>query len=561
MPKVLFVNDQSGNALSAAHFDDATDVVETTSASGAIELLAQQHFDAMVICDTKTDDLSLQKFLHNEAVLDCVPLGVALLDANQCILKTNQRLTGWLKKPNLVGLNFLECLGDFMVYGQDPNPLKLVVTKRAPCRATIQFGEEYFSLYVTPILNEKGDCHQMVATLRDATQEIIQKQKFEALHRAGAELTDLRPEEIYQMGFSERIELLIDNIHHYTKDLLNFDVVEIRVLNAETLELKPLLSVGMDSGITSKALYAKKEGNGVTGFVAATGKSYLCEDTTEDELYLDGLMGAKSALTVPLKYHDEIVGTFNVESPVVNRFSAYDLMFLESFANYIAIALNTLELLNAQRTNATLESIGAIREAVGTPVDEILNHTVQLMASFDSLDAKSAERLEVIAANARAIKSAIRKVGEGMAPANSVPGCVKTEVTSSLKDKSVLVIDSDAGVRESAHKLLECQGCVVETAHTGDEALMMVRAASRGQNYHAIIADIRLPDIKGYDLLVKLKEFYKSPPLVLMTGFGYDPAHTLPKAREAGLRANAILYKPFKLEQVLEILDATVSAS
>jgi len=349
--------------------------------------------------------------------------------------------------------------------------------------------------------NGCGECYQMVATLRDATTEIIQKQKFEALHRAGAELTDLRPEEIYQMGFSERIELLIDNIHHYTKDLLNFDVVEIRVLNAE------MLSVGMDSGITSRTLYAKKEGNGVTGFVAATGKSYLCEDTTEDDLYLDGLVGAKSALTVPLKYHDEIVGTFNVESPVVNRFSAYDLMFLESFANYIAIALNTLELLNAQRTNATLESVVAIREAVGTPVDEILNHTVQLMASFDSLDPKSAERLEVI-------------------------------------------VDSDADVRESAHKILECQGCVVETAHTGDEALMMVRAASRGQNYHAIIADIRLPDIKGYDLLVKLKEFYKSPPLVLMTGFGYDPAH----------RANAILYKPFKLEQVLEILDATVSA-
>ena len=145
-----------------------------------------------------------------------MPLGVALLDANQCILKTNQRLTGWLKKPNLGGLNFLECLGEFSVYGQEPNPLKLVVTKRNACRATIQIGEQYFSLYVTPILNEKGECYQMVATLRDATQEIIQKQKFEALHRAGAELTDLRPEEIYQMGFSERIELLIDNIHHYT---------------------------------------------------------------------------------------------------------------------------------------------------------------------------------------------------------------------------------------------------------------------------------------------------------------------------------------------------------
>ena len=26
----------------------------------------------------------------------------------------------------------------------------------------------------------------------------------------------------------------------------------------------------------------------MTGFVAATGKSYLCEDTTEDPLYLEG---------------------------------------------------------------------------------------------------------------------------------------------------------------------------------------------------------------------------------------------------------------------------------
>ncbi len=560
MPKVLFVKEPNGSSLSADHFDDATQVVETESTSGAIELLAQQKFDAMVICNTGNSDHSLQHYLHNEAVLDRVPLGVALLDAGHCILKANQRLTGWLKKTNLVSLNFLQSLGEFSVYGQQPNPLKLVLSKRVASQATIQIGDHYFCLYVTPILDPRGNCNQMVATLRDATPEIIQQQKFEALHRAGAELTDLRPEEIYQMGFPERIELLIDNIHHYTKDLLNFDVVEIRVLNGQSLELKPLLSVGMDSGITSRVLYAKTEGNGVTGFVAATGKSYLCEDTTEDDLYLDGLVGAKSALTVPLKYHDEIVGTFNVESPEVNRFSSEDLMFLESFANYIAIALNTLELLNAQRTNATLESVVAIREAVGTPVDEILNHTVHLMESSELLEPEMAQRLEMIAEGARAIKAAICKVGEGMAPADSVPECVQTEVSTSLKNKSVLVIDGDAKVRQSAHKLLERQGCVVETAHTGTEALMMVRAASRKQNYHAIIADIRLPDIKGYDLLVKLKEFYQSPPLVLMTGFGYDPAHTLPKAREAGLRANAILYKPFKIEQVLAILDATVAA-
>ena len=37
--------------------------------------------------------------------------------------------------------------------------------------------------------------------------------------------------------------------------------------------------------------YAQPQNNGVTGFVAATGKSYLCEDTTEDPLYLEGVQG------------------------------------------------------------------------------------------------------------------------------------------------------------------------------------------------------------------------------------------------------------------------------
>jgi CheY-like chemotaxis protein len=90
--------------------------------------------------------------------------------------------------------------------------------------------------------------------------------------------------------------------------------------------------------------------------------------------------------------------------------------------------------------------------------------------------------------------------------------------------------------------------------------MMMVRRRScKTGDYDALIADIRLPDIKGYELLVELKQFYGDPPLILMTGYGYDPCHTVPKAREEGLRTNAVLYKPFRLEQLLEILEATVT--
>ena len=94
--------------------------------------------------------------------------------------------------------------------------------------------------------------------------------------------------------------------------------------------------------------------------------------------------------------------------------------------------------------------------------------------------------------------------------------------------------------------------CDVETAHKGHEAILMVRYRIP---YDAIIADIRLPDMTGYELLVKLQELMDSVPLILMTGFGYDPGHSIVNARRAGLHPKAILYKPFRLDQLLETVE------
>jgi len=87
---------------------------------------------------------------------------------------------------------------------------------------------------------------------------------------------------------------------------------------------------------------------------------------------------------------------------------------------------------------------------------------------------------------------------------------------------------------------------------------MMVRNCGFDNGYDAIIADIRLPDIGGYDLLMKLKAMISDPPLILMTGFGYDPGHSIVKARQAGLKKNALLFKPFRIEQLIEVVEAIV---
>ena len=219
-----------------------------------------------------------------------------------------------------------------------------------------------------------------VIAVRDVTDAMLDQQKRAAIHAAGRTLADLSPTELADMTVAERIELLKSNILHYSRDLLKFDVVEIRLLDAQTGRLEPLLAEGMQPEAEARILYARSEHNGVTGYVAATGRSYWCSDTTKDPLYLEGCKGAKSSLTVPLMLHDKVIGTFNVESPEPGGFSGTDLQFLEIFSRDVAAALNTLELLVAEKASTAAESIEAIHGAVALPVDDILNDAVGVMA-------------------------------------------------------------------------------------------------------------------------------------------------------------------------------------
>ncbi len=85
----------------------------------------------------------------------------------------------------------------------------------------------------------------------------------------------------------------------------------------------------------------------------------------------------------------------------------------------------------------------------------------------------------------------------------------------------------------------------------------MVRNMMQDDHYDVIIADIRLPDMNGYELMLRLQEIIEPVPLVLMTGFGYDPGHSIVKARQAGLEL--VLFKPFRLDQLLDTVEKAVA--
>lgn len=491
-------------------------------------------------------------------ILDEVPDGIVLLDLELQILWSNRRMqTLASRQDELTGLKFYDAFGSPEILGPDFCPFHTAIGSGESARSTLRVGEKsYFEVHAKPVFDGENDLPgYLVVIVRDVSVEILQRQKLNAIYQAGLELGDLAPQDILEMSVDERVELLKAKILHYTQDLLEFETVEIRLLDKRTQQLDPLLAVGMQTDATSRTLTADAQNNGVTGFVAATGKSYLCEDTDSDPLYLPGAPGARSSLTVPLILHDTILGTFNVESPKPGAFSENDLQFLELFSREVAMALNTLELLLAEKVTTATRSTERMLQEVAHPVDEILNDAAWVLERYIGHEPNVSDRLLRILDHTRQIKQLIQRVGEAIAPQVSNPLLQPRPERAKLKGKRLLVVDSDESVRRAAHELLGRYGCEVETAHHGDEAFLMVRRFE----YDTVIADIRLPDMTGYDCFHQIKALRPELPVILMTGFGYDPTHSIVKARQEGLRS--VLYKPFRLDQLLAEVESAVASS
>lgn len=539
------------------------DVVQVDSPLRALTMVQEDAYDAIFFSPTSFgEDASFADLIRNERILEKMPDGVALLDSHNKVLWANRQFVDWSGGEDVLKKNFYELLDNPEILGPDYCPFHSAVSKNRATNSTLKVADQtFYQVHAAPIFEAQAEKPYLIVSVRDVSEETLQRQKLEAIHKAGLELADLRSDEILEMDVETRIELLKSNILHYTKDLLNFDVVEIRLLELDESRLEPLLSVGINSVASTRPLYARAKDNGVTGFVAATGKSYICEETQEDPLYIEGLDGARSCMTVPLILRDECIGTFNVESPDVGAFSDSDLQFVEIFSRDIASALNTLELLSAQQVETTQQSVEAIHSAVALPIDEILNDAVNVIEKYIGHEPEVVLRLQTILKNARDIKQLIQKVGEKMVPSVAVPPSQKCESHPDLRNARVLVVDDDDMVRHDAHKLLERFGCFVETAHKGLEAVSMVRNCTKEHEYDAIISAIKLPDMGGHDLMQKLQEIIGGEvPMILMTGFGYDPGHAIVKARRAGLRENAVLYKPFRLDQLLSTVEMIVKS-
>lgn len=494
-------------------------------------------------------------------LLDSVPDALVLVDSDSRIVWHNQafRILAAGDVP-LSGMPFLESLGHPEVVSPSDLPLTLNAGAGSVVKAVLKLAEREFvairAAQCSAEVGGEGSGPLTAIAVRDVSEEIQENQKREAIYRAGIELGDLSPQEITDMSHGDRTELLKEKILEYSQEILGFDTIEIRVLDHATKELIPLLEVGMQEEASQRRLFARERDNGVTGYVAATRKSHLCRDTMSDPLYLSGAADARSSLTVPLIMHDEVLGTFNVESPGAKAYDEKDLEFLEVFGNVFAMALNQLQLLVAEKVTTVTASSDRLRREIALPTDDILSSATAILEKYIGHDPDVCEKLQRIVDNTRTIRGQVDRVSEevdgGETGFRTVSGRMREE-RPALRGKRVLVVDSDETVLKSAHDLLDRHSCTVEAVRSGFEACQMARS----HHYDVVLADIRLPDMNGYECFCQIQDIDDRLPVILMTGFGYDAGHSIVKSRQRGLKA--VLYKPFRREQLLTEVEKAVS--
>ncbi|WP_406695786.1 response regulator [Singulisphaera sp. Ch08] len=521
----------------------------------ALVLLRDQEFDGVYV---DTAQLTAVRWagvlIQAEEILDAIADGVAIVDPDLRVIWANPEFHSLADQAvETIGGKFYRALGNPEVIGPDPCPFTSAVASKTPASTVLRIGaNRYLRVTVTPVFDSSQSLTQLIALTRDITDETQQQLKVNAIHKAGDELADLTPEELSELGVEERTDLLKYNITRHMKDLLGLDFIEIRLLDRATGMLIPLLTEGMTPSAANRELFARKENNGVTGFVAATGQSYLCPDTTHDPLYLEGAAGARSSLTVPLIYHGTVIGTLNVENARSNAFDERDRQFLEIYARNVASALNTLDLLQAEKFSAATASVEAISRELAIPLDDILNDATTVLDRYAGHDDDIIARLRHLLVRAREIRSLIHKVGSSIAPE---PKRSTPRPTPRLSNSRLLVVDADESIRKSAHHLLGSHGAIVETARDAHEAIALARQTP----YAAALVDIRLPDLDGFETYRRLREVQPGVPIILMTGFGWDPAHSIVKARQEGLQT--VLYKPFRSDRLMEAVEQALRPS
>jgi len=515
----------------------------------ALSAMRSDHFDA-VLAET-ADFLPLERGVVTQqaaAVLDTLGDGVCIVAPSGQMVWANRKMREF--PESLLGELCRLCVEahrEFAAAGD-------AAAGRGRRFSLMPDDKSYYEVICSPVLDRQGKLRQVAAVAVNATSQRRQQLKFNAIDRAGRELVGLERDDVAKRDPAERVQMLEKLIIRCSRDVLKFEHFAVLLLDEKTNRLHVIMSDGLDGNALRHEMFATAEGNGICGYVVATGRSYVCPDVPADKRYLPGLTDARSSLTVPLRLNDRVIGAMNIESREPGAFSEEDRQFAEIFANYVALALNILNLLVTARHTAHTQLTGSICAELTGPMNDIITELSEMMEEYIGHD-DLRRRLSLVVDQAALVRRSIQQLGRspgaGVIPASTPPASAEPL----LAGKRILVADDEEPIRQTIRDVLAPHGCLVDLAADGAEAIERISAG----HYDLIISDIKMPKANGYEVFRHAKDRLGAVPVILITAFGYDPNHSIVRARQDGL--SAVILKPFKVKDLMDQIRAALQAA
>ncbi len=202
---------------------------------------------------------------------------------------------------------------------------------------------------------------------------------------------------------------------------------------------------------------------------------------------------------------------------------------LESITNNIELLSQCLETrLSECEKVVENERLNSIRNSI--------ERVQAIVHRLDEMTRKGEYETRDYLAGKRMADLAPREDGKGQTRPDDAPHLTEQ---SPLAGMSILVLDDDSAVVNSLADLLRAEKCIVHCATRPSAALGILRNVK----LDAVISDVVMPEMDGYDFYLKVKEEMPQLPVILMTAYYYDKDHILKRSRLRGLEG-ALFKKP-----------------
>jgi DNA-binding NtrC family response regulator len=115
----------------------------------------------------------------------------------------------------------------------------------------------------------------------------------------------------------------------------------------------------------------------------------------------------------------------------------------------------------------------------------------------------------------------------------------------------ILLVDDNEAYLDSAKDVLEEEGCEVQTAGSGEEAVIQVQA----EDFDLVLMDIKMAGLNGVEALVQMKAHRPEIRVIMCTAHLVEGMINL--AEKKG--AFAVLKKPFKTQDLMDTIDRAMA--